>query len=126
MPRPARRVAPTERQRRAARAVEAGPRCRAGGNAVDAALACALTQGVVDPLMCGIGGLGVMQIFDPVRGSTSFSTGFHLPGRLHRRRCGTLFERVCSDGYGYVLDRRASTIRATCVTTPGSARVRAG
>ncbi len=27
----------------------------AGGNAVDAVLACAFTQGVIDPRMCGIG-----------------------------------------------------------------------
>src|SRR5579862_8294017 len=40
----------------------------AGGSALDAVIACALTQGVVDPAMCGLGGLGVLQIFDPKRG----------------------------------------------------------
>ena len=40
-------------------AVEAGALIlRAGGNAIDAGIACALTQGVVDPLMCGLGGVG--------------------------------------------------------------------
>src|SRR5260221_12191809 len=38
---------------------------REGGNAVDAGIACALVQGVVDPLMCGIAGLGSLGIYLP-------------------------------------------------------------
>ena len=50
-------------------AVEAGHAVlSAGGSAVDAVLACAFTQGVVDPMMCGIGGLGSMQVFDAASG----------------------------------------------------------
>jgi gamma-glutamyltranspeptidase/glutathione hydrolase len=35
---------------------------RRGGNAVDAAVTVAFVQGLVDPLNCGIGGLGWMHV----------------------------------------------------------------
>src|SRR3984893_15451742 len=38
---------------------------REGGNAVDAGITCALVQGVVDPLMCGIAGFGSCGIYMP-------------------------------------------------------------
>ena len=41
---------------------------RAGGNAVDGAIACALTAGVVDPMMTGIAGFGSCQIYFPGKG----------------------------------------------------------
>ena len=50
-------------------AVEAGAAVlERGGNAIDAAIACAFMQGVVDPLMSGIGGFGSMQLYMPGKG----------------------------------------------------------
>src|SRR5580698_3708641 len=107
MPRPARKlpahaamiVAPQPE------AVEAGHAIlAAGGSAVDAALACAFTQGVVDPLMCGIGGLGVMQVFDPTTKRLIVLDGLSAcPFACTPAMWESIFERECSDGFGYVL-----------------------
>lgn len=40
----------------------------AGGSVYDAAVAAAFVQAATDPLMCGVGGFGVAQVFDPQRG----------------------------------------------------------
>ncbi len=46
-------------------AAEAGAEVlRSGGNAFDAAVAAAFVQAATDPFMCGIGGMGVAQIWD--------------------------------------------------------------
>jgi gamma-glutamyltranspeptidase/glutathione hydrolase len=39
-----------------------------GGNAFDAAVAAAFVQAATDPFMCGIGGIGIAQIFDAATG----------------------------------------------------------
>ena len=41
---------------------------RAGGNAIDAMIGAALVQTAVDPQMCGIAGMGSMQVYMPARG----------------------------------------------------------
>ena len=46
------------------RAAEEGSKILAkGGNAIDAAVACAFTQAIVAPTMCGVGGFGTMFIY---------------------------------------------------------------
>jgi gamma-glutamyltranspeptidase/glutathione hydrolase len=50
-------------------AAEAGAQIlRRGGNAMDAAVAAAFAQGVVNPMLCGIGGKGVLTAFNSATG----------------------------------------------------------
>jgi gamma-glutamyltranspeptidase/glutathione hydrolase len=127
MPRPQRRL-PTARAMIVApqpEAVEAGADVlRAGGNAMDAVLACAFTQGVVDPMMCGIGGLGVLQVFDPATGRHVVLDGLSTCAAAARPDMWAhLFERECADGYGYVLKGAVNELGHGAVTTPGILRL---
>jgi len=127
MPRPARRL-PEPRAMIVApqpEAVEAGAAMlRAGGNALDAALACAFAQGVVDPMMCGIGGLGVVHAFDPRSGRSEVLDGLSTcPAACREDMWADLFERECSDGYGYVVRGHVNELGPLAVTVPGILRV---
>ena len=127
MPRPLRRIPPAQAMIVAPQpeAVEAGTEVLAqGGSAVDAVLACAFTQGVVDPMMCGIGGLGSMQVFDPATGTHTILDGLSTcPGAATPEMWHSLFERECADGYGYVLKGAVNELGHKAVTTPGILRV---
>ncbi len=127
MPRPQRRrpaykamiVAPQPEAAEAGLAV-----LQAGGNALDAALACALTQGVVDPAMCGLGGLGSLQIFEPKSGRNLVFDGLSTcPAAATADMWKAIFERECSACYGYVLKGGVNELGHGAVTTPGIARV---
>ena len=97
---------------------------KAGGNALDAAIACALTQGVVDPLMCGLGGLGSLHIFDPKQGESLVFDGLSTcPAACTPTMWESIFEKECDDGYGFVLKGGINEIGHTSVTTPGIVRV---
>src|SRR5580693_3951196 len=77
----------------------------AGGNALDAVIACALAQGVVDPMMCGVGGLGSLNLYDPAsRRNLVFDGLSTCPAASTPQMWEKLFQRECSDGYGYVLE----------------------
>ncbi|GAA0585376.1 gamma-glutamyltransferase [Craurococcus roseus] len=126
MPRPERRL-PRPRAMIVApqpEAVEAGAAVlAAGGNALDAVLACALAQGVVDPMMCGVGGLGVLHLFDPATGDHRVLDGLATcPAACAEGMWEELFERECPDGYGYVLRGNVNELGHAAVATPGILR----
>lgn len=127
MTRPARRL-PVPRAMIVApqpEAVEAGAAVLAeGGSAVDALLACAFVQGVVDPMMCGLAGLGVVQLHDPGSGETvaldALST---CPAAATEAMWADRFLGECADGYGYRLAGAVNEIGHGAVTTPGILRL---
>lgn len=126
MPRPMRRIPPARAMIVAPQpeAVEAGAAVLdAGGNAMDATLACAFTQGVVDPMMCGLGGLGVMTVHDPrSREQIVFDGLSPCPAAAHETMWAHLFERECTDGYGFVLKGAPNEVGRASVTVPSILR----
>src|ERR1700741_2510579 len=72
---------------------------REGGNAVDAGIACALVQGVVDPLMCGIAGFGSCGIYMPGQKFHGYIDA-HAPAPLAARpdMWANLIESEARDG----------------------------
>jgi gamma-glutamyltranspeptidase/glutathione hydrolase len=75
-----------------------------GGNAFDAAVATAFAQEVDDPLMCGLGGMGVAQLYHA-------ASGAHLTIEFHGRGGA----RCRPDMYARTLRMRAKLGRAIVV-----------
>ena len=127
MPRPPRRL-PAPRAMIVApqpEAVEAGTAMlAAGGNALDAALACALAQGVVDPMMCGIGGIATLLVLDPASGTHVVLNGLGTcPGAAREDMWADIFEGECSDGFGYRVKGHVNELGPQAITTPGALSV---
>lgn len=127
MSRPTRRLPPARAMITAPQpeAVEAGTAIlRAGGNALDAVIACALTQGVVDPMMCGLGGLGVLHLLDTARGVHTVVDGLSVtPMACRADMWADRFEGDCPDGFGYIVRDNLNELGHGSVTVPGIMRV---
>ncbi len=106
-------------------AVEAGAdMLRAGGNALDAVLAAAFTQGVVDPLMSGIGGLGSLQVYDPKSGKHVVFDGLSsCPAAARADMWQDIYRGECSDGFGFIVKGGINEAGRTAVTTPAIMRL---
>lgn len=93
---------------------------REGGNAVDAAIACALVQGVVDPLMAGIGGMGVMQVYDPKTGLHAVFEGIGgCPLEARPDMWEARYKGETTDGFGFIVEGYENECGARAVTAPG-------
>jgi gamma-glutamyltranspeptidase/glutathione hydrolase len=103
-------------------AVEAGAEIfKMGGNAVDAAIACALVQGVVDPLMTGIAGFGSLHIYMPGRNAHAIiDCHGRVPASGRPDMWADLIEGEARDGFGFILKGRVNDIGYQAIATPGN------
>lgn len=96
---------------------------RQGGNAIDAAITAAFIQGVIDPLNCGIGGLGWMHMYltessqDLVLDFCSKAGSKATPDIWADKVIGT-----CPDGGGYILNGDLNEIGYQSIGVPTAIR----
>lgn len=90
-----------------------------GGSAMDAVLACALVQGVVDPLMCGIGGFGIMHVYDPATKTQLVWTGLGgCPKAATPEMWNNIYQGETTDGFGFIVKDFLNETGATSVAAP--------
>ncbi len=94
---------------------------QAGGNAVDAAVACAFSQTVVDPLMCGIAGFGTAALYLPGKQTHEYMD-FHAPapGLARADMWEHLLQGEARDGFGFSIKGRLNDLGAQSIGVPGT------
>lgn len=103
-------------------AAEAGAMAlKRGGNAADAAVACALVQGVIDPLMCGIGGVGSAVVHDAKSGTTENLNFLGVaPAAARDDMWADAIEGETADAFGFILRDRVNALGHQAVMVPGN------
>jgi gamma-glutamyltranspeptidase/glutathione hydrolase len=103
-------------------AVEAGALIlKAGGNAVDAGIACALAQGVVDPLMCGLGGVGTALVHVPsIDGPENFNFLGAAPLAAKPDMWVDKIVGETGDGFGFILEGNINALGHQAAMVPGN------
>ncbi len=97
---------------------------QAGGSALDAVVAAALVQGVVDPLMSGLGGYGVLHLHDPASGTTLLLDGQGgCPAACTANMWADRILGETRDGFGFILRDFVNECGHKAVTVPGILRV---
>ena len=85
----------------------------------NAVLACALVQGVVDPLMCGIGGFGIMHVYDPATKCQPVWRGMGgCPGAASSDMWADIYLGETSDGFGFIVKDHLNEAGDTSVSYP--------
>ena len=103
-------------------AVEAGALALMnGGNAVDAAISCALVQGVIDPLMTGIGGVGTAVVHVPGQGGTeNFNFLGAAPAGAREDMWADRILGETGDAFGFVLKGSVNALGHQAAMVPGN------
>lgn len=92
-----------------------------GGTAIDAVIAAALTQGVSDPQMCGIGGFGSLHYYEAATGQQHVLQFLGTAGSLIRPDMwADLVVEEYRIGYGFRLKGYENDVGWQSVATPGT------
>lgn len=92
----------------------------AGGNAIDAAIATAFAQGVTNPLLCGIGGTGLLYYHDHrQRRSVAFNGEVSIGSRPAPASWRDEFQGRAETIGRYILSSEANQVGHQSIMTPG-------